>query len=61
MYDEAKEKKEQMDDFRVEVRNIIIIIFVVSVVIVIREQVIKQFGRTIKSTFLNIRCKEFVP
>ena len=42
MYDEAKEKKEQMDDFRVEVRNFIII-FVVSVVIVIREQFIKQF------------------
>ena len=41
--------------------NFIIIIFVLSVVIVIREQVIKQFGRTIKSTFLNIRCKELVP
>ena len=42
MYDEAKEKKEQMDDFRVEVRNFIIII-VFSFVIVIREQFIKQF------------------
>ena len=41
MYDEAKEKKEQMDDFRVEVRNFIIII-VLSVVIVIREQFIKK-------------------
>ena len=61
MYDEAKEKKEQMDDFRVEVRNIIINLFVFSVVIVIREQFIKQLGRTISSTFLNIRCKEFVP
>ena len=42
MYDEAKEKKEQMDDFRVEVRNFISII-VFSIVIVIGEQFIKQF------------------
>ena len=60
MYDEAKEKKEQMDDFRVEVRNFIII-FVVSVVIVIREQLSNSFVRTISSAFLYIRCKEFVP
>ena len=39
MYDEAKEKKEQMDDFRVEVRDFIII----TVLSVIREQFIKQF------------------
>ena len=44
MYDEAKEKKEQMDDFRVEVRNFIIII-VFSVVIVIKEQFMKQFSK----------------
>ena len=41
MYDEAKEKKEQMDDFRVEVRNFIIINFAFSVVI--REHFIKRF------------------
>ena len=42
MYDEAKEKKEQMDDFRVEVRNFILIIFVFSLLIFIREQFMKQ-------------------
>ena len=61
MYDEAKEKKEQMDDFRVEVRNFTIIFVLIASSLSSESNSSNSFVRTISSTFLNIRSKEFVP